>query len=110
MATEITCINCGVEGVIKTRGLHHLDSPAYTFKRVGRNPVSGHLHYQCPACEIVLLVDPALIRPNHHIFARKPTHPSLPAMEMAQRSLAFVNPSFAQLPHSLSGFTTRKAS
>ncbi len=108
MATEITCINCGVEGVIKTRGLH-LDSPAYAFRRVGRNPVSGHLHYQCPACGMVLLVDPALIRPNNHIFAKKPTRMPLRATE-AHNSLAFVNPSLARLPHSLSGFTTRKAS
>jgi len=28
------------------------------FKHLGHNPFSGDLHYQCPRCEIVLLVDP----------------------------------------------------
>jgi hypothetical protein len=28
------------------------------FKHFGHNPYSGDLHYQCPACEIMLPVDP----------------------------------------------------
>lgn len=28
------------------------------FRHLGHNPFSGHLHYQCPSCSIVLLVLP----------------------------------------------------
>ena len=73
MATAITCINCGIDGVIKARDSQD-DRSLKVFRRLGRNPVSGHLHYQCPACEMVLLVDPQLIRANNHIFAREPMH------------------------------------
>ena len=69
----ITCINCGIEGVLKASGLQNEDS-LKIFRRVGRNHVSGHFHYQCPACKMVLLVDPSLIRENAHIFAKKSTN------------------------------------
>ncbi len=65
--TAITCIYCGVEGVLNVRGLENENS-LKVFKRVGRNHVSGHLHYQCPVCKIVLLVDPVLVGKSDHIF------------------------------------------
>ena len=65
--TAITCIYCGVEGVLNVRGLENNDS-LKVFKRVGRNHVSGHLHYQCPVCKIVLLVDSAQVGKSDHIF------------------------------------------
>lgn len=73
MTKEITCLYCGVEGVIRTPGLHD-DTSSNIFKYLGRNHVSGHRHYQCPICKTVLLVDPALIRANDPIFAREPIH------------------------------------
>ena len=71
----ITCINCGVEGVLKVFGLEN-DGTLHVFRRLGRNHISGQLHYQCPACKIVLLVDPALIRESIHIFKKmSPNYP-----------------------------------
>lgn len=65
--TAITCIYCGAEGVLNMHGLENENS-LKVFKRVGRNHVSGHLHYQCPVCKIILLVDPVLVGKSDHIF------------------------------------------
>jgi hypothetical protein len=76
--TEITCIYCGVEGMLNVHGLGN-DESLKVFKRVGRNHVSGHLHYQCPVCKIVLLVDHALVSKSDHIFKKKVTeYPLMP--------------------------------
>jgi hypothetical protein len=76
--TEITCIYCGVEGILNVHGLDN-DESLNVFKRVGRNHVSGHLHYQCPVCKSVLLVDPVLVREGDHIFKKKVTkYPVMP--------------------------------
>ncbi|MEN6488095.1 MAG: hypothetical protein ABFD66_04315 [Smithella sp.] len=76
--TEITCIYCGVEGVLNVHGLDN-DESLKVFKRVGRNHVSGHLHYQCPVCKIILLVDPVLIHESDHIFKMNETnYPLMP--------------------------------
>jgi hypothetical protein len=71
MMKAITCLYCGAEGVTGTHGLQESKS-RNIFKHLGRNHVSGHLHFQCPACGIVLLVEPALIRTNEPIFAKDP--------------------------------------
>lgn len=57
----IACMNCGMEGEIEMQGLNSTVSPAKIFRHLGHNPFSGHMHYQCPACEIVLLVDPMVV-------------------------------------------------
>ncbi|MCG6535538.1 MAG: hypothetical protein L7F78_12805 [Syntrophales bacterium LBB04] len=57
----ISCINCGVAGDMEISGLPPGDHPDKTFKYLGHNPLSGHMHYQCPDCAIVMLVDPLLI-------------------------------------------------
>jgi hypothetical protein len=76
--TAITCIHCGAVGILNMHGLGN-DESLKIFKRVGRNHVSGQLHYQCPVCKIVLLVDPVLIRDNNHIFKKELTnYPLLP--------------------------------
>ena len=95
MATAITCINCGIDGVIRTRG-SRADQSLKVFRRLGRNPVSGHLHYQCPACEMVLLVDPLLIRENNHIFARKPMYYPIVSVDsnLDYGNRGFINPAF----------------
>jgi len=77
--TEITCTYCGVEGMLNVHGLDN-DESLKVFKRVGRNHVSGHLHYQCPVCKIILLVDPVVILENDHIFKKKVTnYPIMPS-------------------------------
>ncbi len=49
------------------------------FRHLGHNPFSGDLHYQCPACGIVLLVDPMLalgekpIKGRPHLLIDKKT-------------------------------------
>ncbi len=97
MATAITCINCGIEGVIRTSSSHD-DQSLNVFRRLGRNPVSGHLHYQCPACKMVLLVDRLLIRENNHIFARTPApYPTTSADSHRDfDNRGFINPVFTR--------------
>jgi hypothetical protein len=56
---EIQCTYCGWKGMTG-RGNSNTDDPnGRTFRYLGRNHYSGHLHYQCPACSVVLLVPPA---------------------------------------------------
>ena len=55
---NVTCQNCGCAGML---GVHQQSDFAlknHLFKHLGHNPYSGDLHYQCPACKIMLLVDP----------------------------------------------------
>ena len=59
---DIVCLNCGFAGVLD---IHHKKDATMKdglFKHLGHNPYSGDLHYQCPACDIVLLVDPMAVR------------------------------------------------
>ena len=55
---EIVCLNCGFAGKLD---IHHQKDATMKdclFKHLGHNPYSGDLHYRCPACQIVLLVNP----------------------------------------------------
>jgi hypothetical protein len=66
--TSIYCHHCNFGGIIETPGAP-LEAPAYRiFKHIGYNPFSGHLHYRCPACEIVLLVDPAQVQDKEFVM------------------------------------------
>lgn len=61
MGMNIICRRCGIQGQIEGSGLNR-DAPLpNVFKHMGHNPYSGDLHYQCPACGMVLLVDPVAI-------------------------------------------------
>lgn len=53
----IVCANCGLRGEIEVQGLNGVPV-SLMFRHLGHNPYSGHMHYQCPSCEVVLLVDP----------------------------------------------------
>ena len=53
------CIYCGFKGVLEMPGASDGLPVSRIFKYLGDNPYSGHMHYQCPSCEIVMLVDPA---------------------------------------------------
>ena len=62
MATrEIICVNCGNAGEIELNGQRRSDGATRSFRHLGYNPFSGHIHCQCPACEIVLLVEPTSV-------------------------------------------------
>jgi hypothetical protein len=55
---DTRCMNCDFEGTIEIQGATY-DTPASRiFKHRGHNPFSGHMRYQCPACESILLADP----------------------------------------------------
>ncbi len=58
---RIICLSCGQEGEIEGPSLKALPSSPCLFRYLGHNPFSGHMHYQCPACKVVLLVDPMII-------------------------------------------------
>jgi DNA-directed RNA polymerase subunit RPC12/RpoP len=55
---NISCTYCGVKGEIEVFDLNEGIPLSKIFKYLGNNPFSGHMHYQCPACGIVLLVNP----------------------------------------------------
>ena len=55
---NITCMNCGHSGMLDVHHVNDVVPKNQLFKHLGHNPYSGDLHYQCPACKIVLLVDP----------------------------------------------------
>jgi hypothetical protein len=55
------CQECGFEGEIEVPGINGVHPSAIQFRHLGHNPFSGNMHYQCPFCRIVLLVDPMTI-------------------------------------------------
>ena len=58
ISAEIQCTYCGLKGKIGGSNQEPHDGHAKIFKHLGHNPFSGHLHYQCPSCSVVLLVPP----------------------------------------------------
>ncbi len=58
MTRTIICHSCGIEGEIEIQGINNDVEPSRIFRYLGHNPFSGHIHYQCPACGMVLLVNP----------------------------------------------------
>jgi hypothetical protein len=61
MTRTMICQRCGIEGEIEMQGINS-DNPAVRlFRHLGHNPFSGRMHYQCPACKIVLFVDPMTV-------------------------------------------------
>lgn len=56
---NITCLNCGHLGILDVHYVNDVVPKGRLFKHFGHNPYSGDLHYQCPACKIILLIDPA---------------------------------------------------
>lgn len=57
---DITCLKCGHNGLMDIHAEKEDVGDSLLFLSLGHNPFSGDLHYQCPACDIVLLVDPML--------------------------------------------------
>jgi len=58
ISAEIQCTYCGLKGEIGGFNREPHDGHVKIFKHLGHNPFSGHLHYQCPSCSVVLLVPP----------------------------------------------------
>lgn len=61
MRTSFSCVNCGTTGELEIAGSNTYREVDKIFRCTGHNPFSGHLHYQCPVCNMVLLVDPILL-------------------------------------------------
>jgi len=57
---NITCLHCGQNGLMDRHNSDEGDADGRLFRHLGHNPFTGDLHYRCPACGIVLLVDPML--------------------------------------------------
>jgi hypothetical protein len=57
---DITCLYCGKKGLMGIHNEDEGDTDGRLFRYLGHNPFSADMHYQCPACGIVLLVDPML--------------------------------------------------
>lgn len=55
---DMLCAYCGLTGKIDGAAARPGDHEAAVFQYRGYNPVSGHIHYQCPSCSIVQLVVP----------------------------------------------------
>ena len=55
---DIACMNCGYTGMLDIHRERDVVQRDCLFQHLGHNPFSGDLHYRCPKCEIVLLVDP----------------------------------------------------
>jgi len=58
---DIACLNCGFAGMLDIHCERDDVPKDRLFQHLGHNPYSGDLHYRCPACEIVLLVDPMAV-------------------------------------------------
>jgi hypothetical protein len=55
---KIVCTYCGKEGKIDVWGLNEGIESSALFRYLGHNPLSGHMHFQCPFCEVVSLISP----------------------------------------------------
>ena len=55
---NITCLNCGHTGMLDVHCETESVKRDNLFQHLGHNPYSGDLHYRCPSCEAVLIVDP----------------------------------------------------
>lgn len=66
---KIICAYCGKEGKIDVWGLNEGIEPLALFKYLGHNPLSGHMHFQCPTCKVVSLVSPLSVLGNVALVA-----------------------------------------
>jgi len=57
---DIICMHCGHKGMMDIHDDKDDGADGRLFIHLGHNIFSGDLHYQCPACGIVLLVEPML--------------------------------------------------
>jgi hypothetical protein len=71
MLAATSCLNCGIGGVLKKIDSNQSDNQRHVFKKLGHNPFSGHLHYQCPVCKMVMLVEPTRLRSSFPFFIGK---------------------------------------
>jgi hypothetical protein len=66
---DISCAYCGMRGKIEIWGINDDISQQELFKYKGHNPMSGHMHFQCPRCTIVSLINPLSVLGSDMILA-----------------------------------------
>ena len=66
---DISCAYCGKLGKIEIWGMNGDIKNDDTFKYKGHNPLSGHMHFECPRCNIVSLINPISVLGNNVILA-----------------------------------------
>ena len=55
---DIVCLNCGFTGLLDIHCDNDITLKHRLFSHLGHDPYSGALHYRCPGCDVILLVDP----------------------------------------------------
>jgi hypothetical protein len=66
---DISCAYCGMRGKIEIWGINDDIRQSEVFKYKGHNPLSGHMHFQCPRCNIVSLINPLSVLGSDMILA-----------------------------------------
>ena len=93
---DITCLKCGHNGVMDIHDEEEDVGDGLLFLSLGHNPFSGDLHYQCPACDIVLLVDPMLALGEKPIRGMPLLQPRKEALETVGFMPEFISVFFAR--------------
>lgn len=77
---KIRCAYCGRDGKIDVWDLNEaVEGSSILFKYLGHNPLSGHMHFQCPFCGIVSLISPMAVLGDalviaDHCHSREPSN------------------------------------
>ena len=75
---KIVCAYCGRDGEIDVWGLNEGVEASTLFRYLGHNPLSGHMHFQCPFCGVVSLISPmsvlgqGILTADHRPFPESP--------------------------------------
>jgi hypothetical protein len=73
---DIVCLNCGFAGELEVPNLKSDVSPSKIFRQKGHNPFSGDMHYLCPSCQIMLLINPMAVLGEGIIYGDGRNQPS----------------------------------
>ncbi|MDX9745375.1 MAG: hypothetical protein WCX84_07730 [Syntrophales bacterium] len=66
---KIRCAYCGRDGKIDAWDQGETNESSTLFKYLGHNPLSGHMHFQCPFCGIVSLISPMAVLRDEALIA-----------------------------------------
>jgi len=84
---NITCLNCHNVGMLDVHHVNDVVPQGHLFRHLGHNPYSGDLHYQCPVCRIVLLVDPIAALGEMPLNGFPGERAELPSRQLNNRSM-----------------------
>jgi len=87
MATrEIRCAHCGILGKIEIWGLNEGIPLPSLFRYLGHEPLSGHMHFQCPVCRKVCVASPLSVLNDDLIITRL-----YPSTALKERWASFIS-------------------